>query len=376
MPSFSVLPESEGFLFSDCGTGLHTVPCERNKVVERPVMKKKFVLGPAATGLALVSTLHAGTLAEDFSHDPALDGWQVFGDTNLFHWDAVNHNLQVTWDSSRPNSYFFHPLGTILGTNDDFSMSFDLLLTDYAIGVNPAAPDDFELASGLLNFAEATSTNFLRGGYSPTQPILQPDLAEFDFFQWDDVPPYPATNTVWPSFIDSQNDFYWGGDSSYGVVELPTNIEMRVSMNYTASNQTCVLTITTNGAAVVAPVTAVLNAPGVSFGDYHLDTFAVESYSDAGSGGSLLAHGTIGNVVLVVPPPPVTYLQPALVNGVGQVEFDSRTGWNYVLQSSADLETWLTAAPTATGTGGNLILQDTNSPQQHQFYRVNAVRAD
>jgi len=151
---------------------------------------------------------------------------------------------------------------------------------------------------------------------------------------------------------------------------------MHVSMNYTAANQTCVLTITTNGAAVVAPVEAVLNAPGVYFGDYHLDTFAVESYSDTGSGGSLLAHGTIGNVVLVLPPPPVTFLQPALVNGVGQVEFASRTGWNYVLQSSANLETWLAAGPAATGTGGNLILQDTNSPQQHQFYRVNAVRAD
>ena len=82
-----------------------------------------------------------------------------------------NHNLQVTWDSSQPNSYFYHPLGTILGTNDDFSMSFDLFLSDCAIGVNPAAPDSFELASGLMNYSEATSTNFLRGGYSPTQPI-------------------------------------------------------------------------------------------------------------------------------------------------------------------------------------------------------------
>ncbi len=61
-------------------------------------MKKKFVLGPAvATGLALVSTLHAGTLAGLF-HAPTAG--RCSGDTNLFHWDAVNHNLQVTWDSS------------------------------------------------------------------------------------------------------------------------------------------------------------------------------------------------------------------------------------------------------------------------------------
>jgi len=339
-------------------------------------MKMKFLLAPAAAGFALVSTLCAGTLAEDFSHDPALDGWQVYGDSNLFHWDAVNHNLKVTWDSSQSNSYFYHPLGTILGTNDDFSMSFDLVLNDYAIGVNPSQPDSFELASGFMNFSEATGTNFQRGGYSPTQPILQPDLAEFDFFQWDDVPPYPATNTVWPSFIDSQNDFYWDGASTFGVVELPTNIVMHVAMNYTASNQTCVLSITTNGVALLVPVVVVLNAPGVFFGNYHLDTFAVESYSDVDSGGSLLAHGTIGNVVLVVPPPPVTYLQPALVDGVGQVQFASRTAWNYELQSSADLLTWLPAGPLTNGTGANLILQDTNAAQPHQFYRVNAVRAD
>ena len=49
-------------------------------------------------------------------------------------------------------------------------------------------------------------------------------------------------------------------------------------MNYTAANQTCVLTIATNGTVVAAPVAAVLSADG-NFGDYHLDTFAVESYT-------------------------------------------------------------------------------------------------
>jgi len=77
-----------------------------------------------------------------------------------------------------------------------------------------------------------------------------------------------------------------------------------------------------------------------------------------------------------VPPPPVNLLQETLAGGVGRVEFASRTGWNYILQSSADLQAWLPAAGTVAGTGGSLILQDTNSPQGHQFYRVNAVRGD
>jgi hypothetical protein len=335
-------------------------------------MKMKFVLvlAQAAAGLALLSTLRAGTLAEDFSHDPALDGWRVYGEASLFQWDAVNHNLRVTWDSSQPNSYFYLPLGTILGRNDDFSMAFDLVLNDYAIGVNPAQPDTFEVAAGFLNLAEATNAAFSRGSYNPTQP----DLAEFDFFQFDHEMPIPATNSVDPTFVDSQNDFAY---NTYGVVELPAGVALRVTLSYSASAQTGVLTVTSNGVAVVAPTYAYLtNDTYGTFTDFHLDTFAVESYSDAGATGSLLAHGTIGNVLLVVPPPPVTLLQAALVNGAGQVQFASRTNWNYVLQSSADLQTWLPAASPVAGTGGSLILQDTNSARPHQFYRVNAVRAD
>ncbi len=332
-------------------------------------MKFVLLLAQAAAGLALLSTLRAGTLAEDFSHDPALDGWRAQGEASLFQWDAVNHNLRVTWDSSRPNSYFYLPLGTILGRNDDFSMSFDLVLNDCAIGVNPAQPDTFELAAGFLNFSEATNAAFLRGSY-PTQP----DLAEFDFFQSDHETPIPVTNSVNPTFVDSQNDFAYG---TYGVVALPAGVPLRVTLSYSAGQQTGTLTITSNGVAVVAPSYVYLtNDTYGAFTDFHLDTFAVESYSDAGATGSLLAHGVIGNVLLVVPPPPVTLLQAALVNGAGQVQFASKTNWNYVLQSSADLQTWLPAASPAAGTGGNLILQDTNSARPHQFYRVNAVRAD
>jgi hypothetical protein len=47
-----------------------------------------------------------------------------------------------------------------------------------------------------------------------------------------------------------------------------------------------------------------------------------------------------------------------------------------VLQSSADLQSWLPAGEAVAGTGGNLVLQDVNPAQPHQFYRVNAVRAD
>src|SRR5260221_6239186 len=61
------------------------------------------------------------TISEDFATNPLLRDWSVFGDTNLFRWNATNQNLEVTWDSSRSNSYFHLPLGNILARADDFS---------------------------------------------------------------------------------------------------------------------------------------------------------------------------------------------------------------------------------------------------------------
>src|ERR1051326_4452154 len=84
--------------------------------------------------LSLPCLATAATFQEDFSNDPVTHGWQVFGNTNLFPWDATNQNLRVTWDSSQPNSYFHHPLGTILGRDDDFSLGFDVRFSDVAVG--------------------------------------------------------------------------------------------------------------------------------------------------------------------------------------------------------------------------------------------------
>lgn len=48
--------------------------------------------------LACASLAGAATFTEDFSNNPAANGWRVFGDPNLFHWNATNENLEVTWD--------------------------------------------------------------------------------------------------------------------------------------------------------------------------------------------------------------------------------------------------------------------------------------
>jgi hypothetical protein len=57
-------------------------------------------------GLVAASIGGAATISENFANDPLRNGWQIFGDTNLFQWDSTNQNLDVTWDSSQTNSYF------------------------------------------------------------------------------------------------------------------------------------------------------------------------------------------------------------------------------------------------------------------------------
>jgi hypothetical protein len=327
-------------------------------------MKIKLLLALASAGLSLLSAPRAATITEDFTRDPFQDGWRVFGDTNLFQWDSTNHVLDVTWDSSRPNSYFYHPLGMSMGRSNDFSMAFDLFLTDYAVGFPPNYYQ-FELAAGFLNYGEAAGPGFLRGSFD-----TYPDLVEFDYFPADDL---GDSDYLLTTFFDSEYD-YGDIESSAATTPLPTNVVIRVSMNYTANNQTSVLTLTTNGVALFAPLPVTLANPP-DFDNFRVDTFAVESYNGADSGGSILAHGAIGNVLLVVPPP-LNIVQVTLDDGVAGVQIASQTGWNYVLQSSADLQTWRPVGPGVVGTGGLLMLRDPNPIQQQQFYQVNAQPGD
>jgi hypothetical protein len=304
----------------------------------------------------------AGTvLAEDFSANPAADGWQTFGDTNLFTWDAAHHDLQVTWDSSRPNSYFHHPLGTILTTNDDFSLSFDLLLND--AGTNADGTNALQLAIGFLNLTEAESTNFLRGSGDNVS-----NAAEFDFYPavfGGDVPSLDAT------LIDS-NGYYC---FAYADVTWNFGASYHVTIHHAAGTSSLSGQVLSNG----QPYSSLAGFYNEGTGDFRFDTAAIISYSDAESAGygygpsSLTAHGTVKNILITAPPPPVAYLWGSLSNNIWQARFWSRTNWNYTLETSADFHQWSPLAPALGGTGGQLSLQDTNAPQQSRYYRVSAT---
>ena len=317
---------------------------------------------PFLWGLVAASTAGAATFTEDFSSDPRQNGWQIFGDTNLFQWDSTNQNLDVTWDSSQTSSYFYHPLGTIIAKSDDFSLSFDLQLSDIAIGVNPAKTNTFEVVVSFINFVSATNTNLERGvGVNAAHGAR--NTCEFDYF-----PDSGHGATISPTIISSNNQF---ATKFAFPLALDPGALFHVAMAYTASNLTLQTAVTRNGAPF-GTIPNVMLSP--NFSDIRLDQVAVCSYSDAGADGSLLAHGTVDNFVVTVPPSPSQNLAGNFTNGVWQAQFLSESNWLYTLQRSADFQSWTNVSSATPGNATNLLVQDTSPPVDKAFYRVEAQR--
>ena len=339
--------------------------------VRLPVIAGLFAL------LVINNTTRAVTFTEDFATDPLQNGWQIFGNTNLFVWNTTNQNLEVTWDSTQTNSYFYQPLGTTVTRYDDFSLSFDLNLHDIASGVEPGKTGPMEIGFGFLNFAGATNTAFIRGAYGSA-----PNVAEFGYYAhgyydyFGTIYDSPATAT--PSFISGVNSFDYAPQilSVYDC-ELPTNQIVHVSLTYTASNQTAVLTLFTNGVPVATlPELALDGTNGFTDTnyDFQVDTFSISSYSSAGDDyDSILAHGTVANLRVSVPPP-AQNLAGSFTNGTWQVDFSARTNWMFLLQRTTDFQSWTNVSPVISGVNGPLSLQDTNPVLDRAFYRIRADR--
>jgi len=304
-----------------------------------------------------INSARATTIAENFSADPESSGWQAHGNTNLFAWNVTSQNLEVTWDSSQPNSYFFHAIGPSLTTASDFMLGFDLRLKDIGPGTDPNKPITFQIALGLINLAQATNTGFVRGS-----GFESPNLVEFDYF-WDSG--FGAT--VSPVMISRLNEFNDGGFTF--PLELTTGATFHVSLLYTAEDRTLRTMITSNGVPF-GPVHDATLSP--SFSDFTVDHFGVSSYNDAGQfpgfEGSVLAHGVVDDFLFAAPPP----VTRVTATGAGQIQFRSTTNWLYHLERATNFQWWLPVSGSLPGTGGTMTMQDTNPPSGSAFYRVQA----
>jgi len=332
----------------------------------------------ALAGLCVVSASRAATLVEDFSTNPQAGGWQEFGDTNLFNWNSTNGTLEVTWDSTHSNSYFYHPLGLQLTRYDDYSIEFDLRLSDIASGVEPGKTGPLQIGIGLLNLAQATSTNFMRGAYGGA-----PNVAEFDYytdgFYEDGGVIYPAPASTVPSFIPGTNPHHYAPVFvSVYETELPTNQTVHIRLAYAGGDQTALLSVTTNGGPFSQLTPLILSDSGnsqfTSTDTFHVDTFSISSYSSAGDPfDSVLARGTVDNLTVTAQLQPISRLTGGLdASGFWVAQFFAHSNWSYTLERSDDLHSWGPASSATLGSDGFMTLQDTNAVSGMAFYRVHA----
>lgn len=322
---------------------------------------KKLILITLAKCLLLtnlLTTASAGGFVEDFTNNPLLNGWRVFGDTNLFKWDEQSKNLSVIWDSSRSNSYFMKPIGAILNRDYEFTLAFDLILHQVSVGTTPGKPFTFELAIGLINYTNATSPDFLRGtGFN------SPNLVEFDYF-----PDSGFGATISPTIISSNNE--WATSFNFPI-ELYTNTLYRVTMTYNPATLSLSTTILSNGYPFTVIQDAVL---GTNFSNFFVDYLAICSYSDEGQdplwGGSIRATGSVDNISISWSHPAAARLALSRAGSSYQIKINSSIQWWYTLERTTDFANWIKISPPMPGTGSELIFVDDNPPSDFAFYRV------
>jgi len=316
----------------------------------------------AGVSSVMVQRSSALDLREDFSEDPTTRGWKAYGESQLFRWDSTNYNLQVTWDSSRVNSYFARPLGVTLTRYDDFRVSFNLQLTDVSIGGY-----GFEIAVGLLNLADATGRTFVRG-----TGVDSPNLVEFDYF------PDPLGTLPWGPSITVMAADYVGKDMTtnwsrggFAGLALDVNDVYHVEMVHSGADQRIHTDITRNGQPFGPVPDSYL---GGDFLDFHVDCLAISSYSDAGGfGGSVLAQGKIDNLAVEASTLAAAWVLSGLnTHNALQVQFYAHTNWSYTLERTTDFQTWAPVSATVIGNESDLSLQDTNAFSTKAFYRLQA----
>jgi len=323
--------------------------------------------------LSIVAPITKGAvLIEDFAGDPQSRGWQTFGDSSLFGWNSPNQNLAITWDSSKSNSFFYFPLRTILTKAEDFSFAFDLRLRDIQMGASGTKSNTFEIAVGLLNSRTITNANYFRGaGQSATYGVR--NLVEFDYF------PDDGFGATFASSVVSTNNRIRPAHNF--PLEMTTGDLFRITLTYTAGNQTLRTSATKNGAPFgLSPANTLADLSLTTEPDFRIDAFGISSYSDAvqtGSPdfwGSVLAHGELDNVVITMPTPPSEPLLIVVSNAVPRITTLTRTNWTYVLQHSGNFADWGDASASVSGTGSALTFVDQQALPANRFYRVRMER--
>jgi hypothetical protein len=303
---------------------------------------------------------------ETFGSDPATRGWSIRGDSSLFAWDAARGHLAATWDSSRTNTYFYRPLGTVLSRSDPFRFAFRIQLDEIRTA---AESGTFQLAVGFLRRDRAFQGNFLRG--SGVHPTTGPrDLVEFNYF--------PGAGAISPTFAAvaiGTNNLRWTTLHVFPV-ELTTGRPYDVSVAFDPVDQSLQLRASRD-LEIVAAESVPLHA---GFSDFRVDAFSVTSFSGAGQpanyAGSLLARGWVDDIVVTFPEPPRPALQSAGRGTVKLPNHAAANGWiPFLERAKGDApRSWETIPSTLRMEGSQWILEDSHPPADQGLYQVRLER--
>ncbi len=353
------------------GTGydLSWAADELGASVELPWVRfVRFEQTEGRSQLDAVSAVHPHrTLFEDFSAAPADHGWQTHGDDTLFNWDPLAEELEITWDSSRPNSYFHRTLGTVLSREDDFLLSVDLRLDSIAPGTTEGKPAAFQIALGLVELGSATRPGLFRGTGMNAEAGPR-NVLEFDYF-----PDGGFGATLSPVLVSSNNQFV--AEFAYPV-ELPLDQWVRIVLDYSAESG-MLRTRLLSEDQVFQKIDPVTLTP--QFTDFRFDTVAICSYSDEGQSpdfpqGSVRAQGAVDNLLVVVPDLPVEGLQGRWDNESWTTDVRVQPGWKYNLERTPDFQAWTVVDTRTPANAGLETLVDPTPEPGHGFYRVQAIK--
>ena len=305
----------------------------------------------------------------DFTSDPLAGGWKETGVEELFRWDEQGKWVEVTWDSSKTNSYFTFPLGMTLHRADDFTVEFTFQLEDIEIGVDPEKPYTFQIAAGMINLASATDPEMYRGAG------IHPEHGPRNLVEWAYFPDSGFGATVAPIVVSRDNQMLF---SHNYPLELTEGRTYRVEMSFSSETQRLETQMWEDGEPFGMGAARELEPIEVSgtFSDFGVDAFAISSYSDAGQNppefaGSILAHARFDDVRIVIrnrTELAIGYEEAPLIT------FPSESGWDYYVERSTDAINWMEISGPFPG-GGLLRVSDANAPSELALYRTRAERA-
>ncbi len=315
----------------------------------------------------LLSTARAQVAPKYFGS--TFEGWAESGQTNLF--SLRDGAVQVSWDSSTENSYFYLPLGLSLTRADDFALSLVFRLDALDLGTTPGKPDTFEIAAGLVNLTNALAPEFFRGAGINAQHGPR-NLVELDYFPASGF----ITATLAPTIATANNQILF---SNNHPLELQFGAWYKVTMSFTATDQTVRSELWESASSNDFPNDPIELKPLMlsdSYSDFSVDTLALINYNDAGQtppqfSGSLKGAGLFTKTELVVYNRTSLRIEPS--NGGWSVSFETSIGWRYQLETKGADQVWETFGAPIVGADKMAMVKITGS-SPIQLFRVVAQR--